>query len=454
MRRPVIGLRGQLLLTLGSVFLCSLGLLLFATLQLTRRQAERTTRAQLQTWAIWLSDGEGKREIPAHVVQRLQRLHDHGLLRGATLGRREDRLHLGVAEGPPTLAGHTVSGVPFALWLAPDMGTATPALRRLLGFYLSVTFACALLLSYGLLTHRLIRPLRLATEQAERLSHGQWRGRLPLQGAAEVVRLARAFNAMALALTKEQTLLQGRVAELEQTTRELESAQQQVVRGDKLASVGRLAAGIAHEIGNPLAAILGLLELVRAGDLAPETQAEFLSRVVKETERIHAILGNLLDFARKEPASAGPCSPVALAPLIEGTLTLVQNQRSARDIHFVVDLNPEASAVLGAEAPLSQVLLNLLLNAMDALNGRGQIVISTRRRDDRVLLIVEDDGPGLCPEIAQQVFEPFVTSKPPGQGTGLGLAVSAALCAQMGGTITGENRSPAGARFRIELARA
>lgn len=463
MRLPVLGLRSQLLLTLSAVFALSAGLLLFATLGLSQRQQQVTRRTQVRHWTAYLTSiapaGEPSPtgELSWESLRvALTRLHTQGVIEAAQLDTHHP-ISIGRPQGNATIAGHLPSGQAFSLWLAPSMVAGKPALPRLLSFYLLVTCACALVLAYGLLTHTLVRPLALATAQAERLAQGQLQHRLPLRGTAEVVRLCRAFNAMAKELELERDSLRSRVLELEEKTNALREAQQQVVHSEKLASVGRLSAGIAHEIGNPLAAILGLLDLLRTGDLPPAMQAEFLERVERETVRIHHIIGGLLDYARKGPTNISR-TRVALAPLIADTLTLVRSQRAARAVRFQVNVANEAAYVLASEAALGQVLLNLLLNALDALQelpgGQGEIVIHSRANGPWVEVYVEDNGPGLCPKIAQQVFDPFVTTKPPGQGTGLGLAVSAALCVQMGGRINGDNRSSGGARFRIELEHA
>src|SRR5262249_40112570 len=146
-------------------------------------------------------------------------------------------------------------------------------------------------------TRSIVRPLEDLTRASERLAEGR-DASVPVRGAAESVRLALAFNDMQSELRSERTALQERLAELERTTAGLRAAQAWVVRREKLAAVGRLAAGVAHEIGNPISAILGLLELVKSGDLPAAEQQEFLRRIEKETQRIHGIIRDLLDFAR------------------------------------------------------------------------------------------------------------------------------------------------------------
>jgi C4-dicarboxylate-specific signal transduction histidine kinase len=257
---------------------------------------------------------------------------------------------------------------------------------------------------------------------------------------------------MASQLRAEREALVQRLRELERTTIELRSTQQQLIHGEKLASVGRLAAGVAHEIGNPLAAILGLVELLRAGGLSPEQAEEFLARVHGETERINRIIRDLLDFSRRDPKDEASASSADLAQVVAGAVQLVRPQKESKQVEIDVDVSADVGRVLGPEHRLTQVVLNLLLNAVDALEGKGRVRIEARRHGEReCALTVSDDGPGLPPEVLAHLFEPFTTTKPPGKGTGLGLAVCHALVEGMGGTISAGNRLEGGARFEVRL---
>jgi C4-dicarboxylate-specific signal transduction histidine kinase len=275
---------------------------------------------------------------------------------------------------------------------------------------------------------------------------------VPIRGAGEVARLALSFNRMAAQLRADREELERRLTELERTTRELETAQDQVVRSERLASVGKLSAGVAHEIGNPLAAILGLLELARSPELDPEERADFLKRIHDETERIHSIIRNLLDFARREEDATD--ARASLGVVIDDAVKLVKPQKNARNVRIERDIADDLPEVRGAHDQLLQLVVNLLLNAADAMNGQGVVAVRAVLEGDRVILTVTDEGPGIDPEILPHVFEPFVTSKPPGHGTGLGLAVSNTIVERAGGSMRAENVSSGGARFTISLARA
>jgi len=306
-----------------------------------------------------------------------------------------------------------------------------------------------------------VRPVEALTRASERLAAGKLDARAPIGGAAEVARLSIAFNAMSDDLRRERAALDQRVAELEKTTRELRAAQSSLVRSEKLASVGRLSAGVAHEIGNPLTAILGLVELLQSGDLEPGEQAEFLKRIRGETERIHRIIRDLLDFARAQPDGPGEAGATAdLAVVVDRAVTLVAPQKDLRRIVIERRVAPELPPVRGSEDRWTQILLNLLLNAADAIEGEGTITVvlegegESEGEVERVRLVVSDSGPGIAKEVLGRLFEPFVTTKPPGSGTGLGLAVCLSLVEGFGGRMSAENVEGGGARFTIAAPRA
>jgi signal transduction histidine kinase len=260
---------------------------------------------------------------------------------------------------------------------------------------------------------------------------------------------------MASQLRAERKALEQRLAQLEATAEELRTAQQQLIHGEKLASVGRLAAGVAHEIGNPLAAILGLLELLRAGDLSPSDAQEFLDRVQRETERINGIIRDLLDFSRRHPEDEVPGQTADLRLAIDDAVNLLRPQKESKQITVEVAVAPHLRRVAAPQHRLTQVLLNLVLNAIDAIDGRGKVAIEARPLDESTCLLrVIDDGPGIPATMLDRLFEPFTTSKPAGKGTGLGLAVSHALVEAMGGTISAYNRAEGGACFELRLRTA
>ena len=335
----------------------------------------------------------------------------------------------------------------------PKVGDS--ARRSLFLFYLGLTAATVLLLTYVLLTYFIVRPIDRLRLASERLASGRLQTEVPVQGAAEVARLAASFNEMAAQLREDRAALQRRLDELERTTGELSAAQEQLIRSARLAAVGRLSAGVAHEIGNPLAAIRGLLDLMQMGDLDPEDEREFVQRIQRETERIHHTIRDLLDFSRSEPSQDVRIETSAdLVEVVSDTVKLIDRQNRFRDIDLALRLDDGLPRVRGDHERLRQLLLNLLFNAADALSGKGTIEVSASNGGGVVQLTVEDDGPGIDEEILDQVFDPFVTTKAAGHGTGLGLAVCHTIVERLGGTIEAGNRAEGGAAFAVVLPTA
>jgi signal transduction histidine kinase len=322
-------------------------------------------------------------------------------------------------------------------------------------FYLGLTAATVLSLTYVLLTYFIVRPIDRLRMASERLAAGRLGTSVPVQGAAEVARLAATFNEMAAQLRADRAALQDRLEDLERTTAELTNAQEQLMRSARLAAVGRLSAGVAHEIGNPLAAIRGLLDLLQMGDLDPEEEREFIGRIQRETERIHRTIRDLLDFSRSEPADRDRIESSAdLAEVVSDTVKLLDRQNRFREIELALALDHDLPRVRGDEERLRQLLLNLLFNAADALGGKGRVEVRATNGGGVVQLTVEDDGPGIDREILNQIFDPFVTTKPAGQGTGLGLAVCHTIVERLGGSISAANREQGGAVFEVRLPAA
>ncbi len=447
------GLRAQLVVALSVVYLISFALLGTATLRLTQAagQAERARSARLyaQALSMALAPTDAGRAPSAEVV--LDALVRRGGLQAVRVRTRD-----GTSYGRGRVPGGSGVGVALpggsrlTFWLRRPAASATRALGNLLLLYVAITGLAVVVLTYILLTYWIVRPLDQLTRGSELLAGGTSDVRVPERGAAEVARLAAAFNEMARQLRSERQALEQRLGELEHKTTELRTTQQQLIHGEKLASVGRLAAGVAHEIGNPLSAILGLIELLRSSELDAEQSAEFLQRVHRETERINRIIRDLLDFSRRDPEGDGG-QQAELDQVVADAVNLVRPQKDSQQIEIGVEIEPGLPRVLGSSQRLTQVVLNLLLNAVDAMQGRGRIRIEARRDGEGCLLAVSDDGPGLPRQVLDHLFEPFTTTKPTGQGTGLGLAVSHTLVEGMGGSISAFNPPAGGARFEVRL---
>jgi len=337
---------------------------------------------------------------------------------------------------------------------AADHGTP---LVRLVALYMA-TFGLALLVfAYFVLTRLIVRPVEHLVEAADRVANGARTLRVPRSGARELIDLGASVQAMAERLIREEAALIVKVDELTQTTTRLTQAQGHLVRSERMASVGRLAAGIAHEIGNPIAALMGMQDLILDGQLPPETERDFLQRMRRETERIHTVVRGLLDFARPE---GGPTPDVGVhgsarvLEVVEDVVGLVRPHRPFRDVQIETAVDPSLRVSLPAPR-LTQVLLNLVLNAGAAIaaseRGRGRVAIRARVAEGLVRIEVEDDGPGIAPEVRDRLFEPFVTTKEVGDGTGLGLAVCRGLVESAGGEVGVDTTRLTGALFYVVL---
>ncbi len=340
-----------------------------------------------------------------------------------------------------------------------------------------------------------LRPVEDMVKGAERIASGLVRDRLPSSDTAEIERLSQAVNRMAGRLIHNQEVLAENVRSLDETNRELSAARSSLARADKMASIGHLASGIAHEIGNPLGAILGYVEL---GRRTSEGDAEWLQGISHEAGRIDAIVRGLLDYGRPKAAST---RKVDVNEVIVQAVDLMRVQGRLKSVEALLELSPGEALVTADPFQLEQVLVNLLLNSIDAVEEReeaGWIKVRSRRttitardrwgsararRDDpqgidyshlrrldqardpgparqltegdsAVEVTMLDSGPGIPAEDVRRVFDPFFTTKAPGLGTGLGLAVSARLIEIMGGTIEAVPSGDDGATFRILLPAA
>ncbi len=455
MGRPFgLGLRSQLMLALIVAFGAAFVLLSLVTARLDERENVEEQRTRAIGLAHALASGAGSRG-EALSEESIAGMVGEGIVEGVEIHSDEDLLRAwGELDGDPDATMTTATGVELRVWV-PAGRSGDAARRSLFLFYLGLTAATVLLLTYVLLTYFIVRPIDRLRLASERLAAGRLGTRAPVQGAAEVARLAATFNEMAALLRQDRAALQDRLEELERTTAELTTAQEQLVRSARLAAVGRLSAGVAHEIGNPLAAIRGLLGLMQSGDLDPEEEREFVGRVQREAERIHHTIRDLLDFSRSEPTQESRIESSAdVSEVVSDTIKLIDRQTRFRDIDLALTLDDELPRVRGDHERLRQLLLNLLFNAADALGGKGRIEVTATNGGGVVQLIVADDGPGIDGEIIEQVFDPFFTTKAPGQGTGLGLAVCHTIVEGLGGSIEALNREEGGAAFEVRLPAA
>ena len=234
--------------------------------------------------------------------------------------------------------------------------------------------------------------------------------------------------------------------------RELESVQAELnsrlLQTEKLAALGQFVAGIAHELNNPLQGVLGHLELLRStGAIAAPLRRE-IRLIYREAQRAARIVRDLLLFAGPHGIKR---RRVSVRTLLHGVASLRADAQRARGIELAVDQEPDLPAIDGHALLLQQALLNIILNAEQAIESEGRITLRAVAEDEAVRIEVRDTGPGMTPDVLPHVFEPFFTAKPPGEGTGLGLAVVYGIVRHHGGTVTAANAPGGGALFTLTL---
>src|SRR2546421_7564833 len=239
----------------------------------------------------------------------------------------------------------------------------------------------------------------------------------------------------------------------------LAEVQEQLARSRRLATIGQLAAGVAHEINNPPPAITtcaeatlrDLLDTPQTAALAAERQWDYyLEEIVRQALRCKQITRGLLDLSRQKRARR---EPVELNRVVGQAAQVFEQRARERGVGVESRLDPSVGEVATDEAMVRQILDNLLSNALDAAREGGRVLVATALEGERVRVEIEDDGPGIPPETLARVFDPFFTTKDPGRGAGLGLAISLTFAEAMGGTLTAESKPGAGSRFRLWLPR-
>jgi len=339
----------------------------------------------------------------------------------------------------------------LALAIAPERGVV------LVIILIAVEVGIFVLYGRSLVSRLVLRPLDRLMETADSVADGDLEARAPDSETRDFATLAERLNRM---------------------TDRLLDAQSQLVRSEKLASIGRLAAGVAHEVGNPLGAIGTYVEVLRRRGADPEVMAG----LARELERVDRIVRSLLDYARPQEDALLPVDP---DKIVRAAFDLLRAQGAFRNVQVDTDLGMHVPEILGRAHILEQTLVNLLLNAVDATPPGGTIVIGTRRwayepgqslpkrasdpgstrfprvserRPARVefasgqpgtLIFVADSGIGVTPEDREKIFEPFYTTKDPGKGTGLGLAIVARSVHEMGGVVWVDNAREGGAAFKM-----
>jgi two-component system NtrC family sensor kinase len=341
--------------------------------------------------------------------------------------------------------------------LASSERSVAESTRQVLIYTVLAVLGVAVLLS-AFVRHMLGGPLRALTVGTHRLGSGDLGYQIHLQSSGELQDLANSFNTMSRQIEEAHSEINAwnRTLEerVEQKTRELSGAQEEMLRVERMASIGKLAAVVAHEINNPLAGILTYAKLLKKRlSREPQPNAENISMLdlmESESRRCGEIVKNLMTFGRPTSMNREPCD---LNAVIDRCVRLVQHQLELKSIELHLNLNKDLPSVRCDQGQIEQVILALVINAIDALPTGGNLSLTTRMgpNGEAFQIEVRDDGVGMPRDVLAKMFEPFFTTKEHGRGLGLGLAISRNIVDRHGGRIEVASEPGHGTTFTITL---
>jgi len=305
---------------------------------------------------------------------------------------------------------------------------------------------CGALLAVWL-ARRIARPLRQLVAEAQHLAEGSYDRPIQVDAGDELGDLALAFEHMRRSLQCYLSSLADEKDLLQEAHRRIQRTQQQLIQTERLAAVGKLAAGVAHEINNPLAIIRTSIRILQAQTQENDPAMETLKVIEEEINRASRIIRELLGFARPTPTS----DVVAINAVVCGLEDLLKDNLHTKKIVPRIILAPGLPQVQISADHLKQVILNLVRNAEDAMPEGGELIIRTALKQDAVELSIADTGCGISAENLGRLFDPFFSTKAPGKGTGLGLSVSYGLVTGANGHIDVESEVGKGTTFRVQL---
>ena len=385
--------------------------------------------------------------------------------------------------------GELLGGIYVRLSLA-DVMKSILASQRLIILLVFLDGVVIVFFGSFLLSRVIVNPVKALARATEAVARGDYDQRILLTESHEIGKLADSFNEMTCRLRESRRDVQEYVHSLEIANQRLQQTQMELIRSEKLASIGRFAAGVAHEVGNPLGAILGYTSILEKGMDDRSDELEYLKRIEVEIQRINKIIRELLDFSRP---SVVDITEVDINRVIESCLSLLSYQKSFENIRSVLQLDKKLPLIQADESQLQQVFVNLIINAVDSMPGGGTLTLKTgdyilqkipqnlnqgirRRRDDPenvdythlrrservqdplnplregqpvVCASVIDTGCGIPREDLESIFDPFFTTKDPDRGTGLGLSISVKILESFGGKIEVESQVGKGSTFRV-----
>lgn len=349
----------------------------------------------------------------------------------------------------PVIKDRQVKGAArLSLSLAGEYTSLARSRTLFLGYFI-LDFILLLGLGAFMLRRIVVAPLDKLLKATARIMTGDYSHPLHLPASREIAGLADSFNSMQLGLKERSEAVESHLRSLQEANSALQAARLETVRSEKMASIGLLAAGMAHEVGTPLAGIIGYSGILAEELAADPEKSDYLRRIAADAARIDRLVKDLLNYAR-------PVKPeierIDVTEFLEDTLEMLERQGVFKRIEVSLNLAAGLPNLYLDRHQLMQVLMNLVINARDAMPGGGEMVISAAPgENEAVIIAVKDSGEGIAAENIDKIFDPFFTTKEPGSGTGLGLAISARLVESFGGVLEVASQPGRGATFRVNL---
>ena len=284
-------------------------------------------------------------------------------------------------------------------------------------------------------TRLMMKPIDRIVMMSKKLTNGDLSARCKIRPSGEMGILCKTIDQMADSIEEFEKNLQ-------------KETQMQISQSEKLASIGHLAAGVAHEISNPITSILNFAHLLKQKKSNSEEDLKDLDIIINETNRVRKIVRELLDFARQSP---GNREWIDINSILLQLVQLIKRQKEFRDIEIIENYTDHLQPILADKNQFQQVFLNILLNAAEAITQKGMITITTTTIKEHIKITITDTGCGIKKEDLTKIFDPFYTTKPAGKGTGLGLSISYGIIQQYGGSIECKSKVGEGTTFSVVL---
>ncbi|MBL4903261.1 MAG: GHKL domain-containing protein [Desulfocapsa sp.] len=326
--------------------------------------------------------------------------------------------------------------------------------RKIFFVYLVINVLIFTTLGFTRLIHLVIKPIQRLSALADSRTELDDTSFFQGEGLGEFSQLSLSLNRLVTRIDGDKQELRSTVNSLKKANEELQRNRDEMIRTEKLASIGRLSAGLAHEIGNPLGIIQGYIDLLTDESLSAEERQGFSKRAIEELNRINTLIRNLLDLSRVPVTS--PAERIDLHELLNDLLAAIRIRKTAIPINYSTRLNATDSKTTMDSDGIRQVFLNCMLNSIDAIEEadtieQGIISLSTENETGFIKIILTDNGTGIKPELQDAIFDPFFTTKEVGKGTGLGLAVAHNLIKKSGGHIHLSSKPGIGTTVTITL---